>query len=335
MNELITIIVPVYKVEDYLNRCVDSILRQTYRNLEIILVDDGSPDRCGEICDEYAELDRRVKVIHKENGGLSDARNVGIDIAQGSYISFIDSDDWIHDEYIERLYQLIRTTNSDISVCNFLRVSTEILADVRLNEEIYEFSNLAALKQFTDKFYEQMVIACGKLFKKKLFEQIHFPVGRLHEDEFTTYKLIYNARKIVLTTAQLLYYWQREDSIMGSCLNIKSRFHAIDAFKERAEFLKDIGLEESSNETYKKLFIMCLEINRRINEIDHDINKEYFHNDFKELRSILRKNKNTLKFKVFYELYFIAPKITDLCLKLYVGLKRKYLNHNERNIKKI
>ncbi len=109
MDELISVIVPVYKVEDYLSRCVDSILSQTYRNIEVILVDDGSPDKCGEICDRYAQHDPRVRVIHKENGGLSDARNAGIEIAQGQYISFIDSDDWVHPEFLESLYQLTRS----------------------------------------------------------------------------------------------------------------------------------------------------------------------------------------------------------------------------------
>jgi len=169
MSELITIIVPIYKVEEYLRRCVDSILKQTYKNLEVILVNDGSPDGCGAICDEYATLDGRIEVIHKTNGGLSDARNAGIEVAHGSYVSFVDSDDWIHQEYIGKLYDLLRETNSDISVCNFIKTSSDNIELEITTGEIFEFTNHEALEQLTDiKFYDQMVISCGKLYKKKL-----------------------------------------------------------------------------------------------------------------------------------------------------------------------
>lgn len=322
MNELISVIIPVYKVENYIHRCVDSVLRQTYNKIEIILVDDGSTDRCGEICDEYAALDNRVKVIHKKNGGLSDARNAGIEIFQGDYITFLDSDDWIHDKYIEKLYRLLKNSNSDIAVGNFIRTSAENIQVDIAKEEIYEYSNFEALEQFTDKFYAQMVIACGKLYKRNLFDEIRFPVGRIHEDEFTTYKLIYKANKIILTTAQLLYYWQREDSIMGSSLNLNQRMHAIDAYKERAEFFKDIGMEELSSKTYRILFNIYMTAIRRIYEFDNINYKESFSRDFKDIRKTLRKSKQTFKFKAFYELYFVAPKIMCLIYKVYCRLKR-------------
>ncbi len=264
VNELVTIIVPIYKVEPYLHRCIDSVLNQTYTNLEIILVDDGSPDRCGEICDEYAEIDSRIKVIHKINGGLSDARNSGIDIAQGQYLSFLDSDDWIGEKYVEILYGLLEETNSDISVCNFIRISSEETKANSSKNEIHEFSNIEALEQFADEFYVQMVIAACKLYRTCLFKDIRFPVGRIHEDEFTTYKLLYKAKKIVMTTAELLYYWQREDSIMGSSSSLKQNLDALDSFEERAEFLKEVGLNELSDKTYALEFDLCtLYINQK------------------------------------------------------------------------
>ena len=129
MSELISIIVPVYKVEAYLPRCVDSILAQTYKNLDIILVDDGSPDNSGKICDAYAEKDSRITVIHQANGGLSDARNAGIAVAKGAYLTFLDSDDWVPKEYIAYLYDLLKETGSAISLCNFLKTTNRGVAN--------------------------------------------------------------------------------------------------------------------------------------------------------------------------------------------------------------
>ncbi|MGN7385517.1 glycosyltransferase family 2 protein [Sporosarcina sp. SAFN-015] len=321
MSELVSIIIPIYNVEDYLHRCVNSILDQTYKNLEVILVNDGSPDRCGEICEEYAKLDKRVKVLHKKNGGLSDARNAGIEIAQGEYISFVDSDDWVHKEYIEKLYQLLKTTDSDISVSNFIRTSTENTQGEISKEIIYEYSNNEALEQFLDKFYVQMVIACGKLYKRKLFEDVRFPVGRIHEDEFTTHKLIHKAKKIILTSAQLLYYWQRNDSIMGSGFNIKNRLHAIDAFRERAEFFEKVGLTDLSNKTYKELFFIYMDVNKRKNLFEDKIMKENFNRNFIDFKKKLRNINQNVKFKLFYESYFIVPKTMELIYRLYVKLR--------------
>lgn len=319
MKELITIIVPIYKVEGYLQRCINSILKQTYSNLEIILVDDGSPDNCGKICDEYAIQDERIKVIHKENGGLSDARNAGIDIANGDYITFVDSDDWIHTQYIEKLYSLLVKTNSDISICNFTKTNTENVQIDNCKEDVLEFTNLEALEQFYDKFSVQIVVAWGKLYKKCLFKNIRFPIGRIHEDEFTTYKLLYKANKIALTTNPLLYYWQREDSIMGSGYNIKHRLDAIDALAERAEFFYDAELKELSSKTYKTVFLMILDIAMRVKKINAVFNKH----EFEKLRKNLRNSNQKISFKIFYELYFVSPIIVKCSMRMYKKIMHK------------
>lgn len=317
MSELITIIVPIYKVEDYLRRCVDSILNQSYKNLEIILVDDGSPDRCGEICDAYANVDKRIKVIHKKNGGLSDARNIGIEIAQGKYVSFIDSDDWISREYVEKLYKLLINNNADISVCNFIKTLTETLQVEHVQEEIYKYSNVEALEQLYDKFSVQMVIACGKLYKRNLFDDIRFPVGRIHEDEFTTYRLIYKANQIVLTTEPLLYYWQREDSITGVGFSIKNKLHAIDAFLERAEFLKKNDLENLSSKTYRLLFGFYRDINKKKFLIEDPLIEQDFNKNFRDFKKLIRKSKQSVIYRMFYELYFITPKTMEWIRRIY------------------
>jgi len=319
MNELISVIVPVYKVEDYLSRCVDSILSQTYTNIEIILVDDGSPDRCGEICDRYAQHDPRVRVIHKENGGLSDARNAGIEIAKGQYISFIDSDDWVHPEFLETLYQLILSTDSDIAASDFLRTSTENLPVFLEEGTVYQYSNLEALKQYAGVFFVQMVVAWGKIYKRHLFEGVRFPVGRVHEDEFTTHKVIYKAKRIVLTTRKLIYYWQRQDSIMGSRSSLKNQLDTIEALLERSAFFESIGLDDLSNLTYKKVFFMLRKVFRNMGkeEIDKDLKQQFW-----QLKSKLRKGSHDLKFKVFYETYFFSPLVFNFLHDKYLQIKK-------------
>lgn len=309
MSDLISVIIPVYKVEDYIRRCIDSITNQTYSNIEIILIDDGSPDLCGQICDEYASQDSRIKVIHKKNGGLSDARNVGIDIATGQYITFLDSDDWVHKRYLETLYDLMKNINVDISMCNFHETFVT-MEDLDVEEkEILEYSNIEALRQFTDKYYVQMTVAWGKLYKAGLFEDIRFPLGKIHEDEFTTYKLIYKARKIIFTTEPLLYYFQRQDSIMGSGFKIKNRLHTIEAFEERAEFFNKIDQGELRDKTYKQLFGIYVNVYDHIDMFEDEISKSKYMNDFNSFKTKLRSSKQSFKFKLYYELYFISPKL--------------------------
>lgn len=286
-NELISIIVPIYKVEPYLHRCIDSILDQTYKNLDIILVDDGSPDRCGDICEEYAKKDDRIKVIHKENGGLSDARNFGIDAAEGAYLSFLDSDDWVHSEYVERLYKLIKDTKSDISACDFLRTATEDVATDFSDETVYEFSNIEALEQYTDGFYVQMVVAWGKLYKHKLFDGVRFPVGRIHEDEFTTHKLIHKSKKVVYSTVKLLYYWQREDSIMKSDFNLNQKLDALDSYEQRATFFDEEGLTELSDKTYLMEFDLCLSYIDELYDLNDKLSEGLLIERLKKIKDVL------------------------------------------------
>ena len=235
MTDLISVIVPVYKVEDYLERCIDSILRQTYNSLEIILVDDGSPDRCGEICDEYAKKDSRIRVIHKENGGLSDARNVALDICKGEYISFIDSDDYISDDYFEYLYKLIIEEEADISVCGVNKFSEDNEPKNVVNNE--EVIILNKIDGYRAMYYQRLFdhSAWAKLYKSSLFKGIRYPKGRLYEDAFTTYKVLDNSKKIVIGNKKNYYYLIRESSIMNMKFNIRN-MDAIDATDEIYNF---------------------------------------------------------------------------------------------------
>lgn len=212
-QDLISIIVPVYNVQEYLKNCINSILNQSYKNIEIILVDDGSTDESSSICDLYVKKDNRIKVIHKENGGLSDARNMGIKSARGKYITFVDSDDYLDENYVKVLYILITENNSDIA-CSRMK-KTDSLNDkiINKNEKINIYNSIDAIKEI---LYQRNIdnSAPSKLFKKDLFENILFPVGYAFEDLDTMYKLFLQANKIVSTTNNYYLYYQRQGSIL-------------------------------------------------------------------------------------------------------------------------
>ena len=229
----ISIIVPIYKVEPYLKRCVDSILNQTFTDFECILVDDGSPDNCPQICDEYAKKDKRIRVIHKKNGGLSDARNAGIDIAQGEYLGFIDSDDWIHPQMYEILYQGIVENNVRLSVCAYNETDTEQEFE-RIDKPVFELHNGM---DFLMADNVTAVVAWNKLYHRSLFKEIRYPVGRIHEDEFTTYKILYKAGNIAFCDFKMYYYFMNFNGITKSKYTIRQMDEII-AVEERNLFIK-------------------------------------------------------------------------------------------------
>ncbi len=234
--DLISVIIPVYKVEQYLDKCISSVVGQTYKNLEIILVDDGSPDDCPRICDEWAKKDARVKVIHKANGGLSDARNAGMAIASGELIGFVDSDDWIKAEYFDLLYRAIQETDSDISVCGINRTRIEAEADIdNINADFEIFTPKEAISDIIND-RKLKVVVWNKLYKRELLKNEFFPVGRYHEDEFFTYRIIDKAEKIVYTPFPLYNYRQREGSIMTSVS--LHRLDVLDAYIERIKLFE-------------------------------------------------------------------------------------------------
>lgn len=241
----ISVIVPVYKVEPYLERCIQSICRQSYSNLEIILVDDGSPDKCPEICDQLAKQDSRIVVIHKANGGLSSARNAGLTVATGDYIGFIDSDDWIEPDMYECLYNLIKEYQADISICGANSVDSE--------GKIVELGKypekLLGYKQITIYEKEQILAAhlkpsndinagvWNKLYRREIVEGIEFPEAKLYEDVFTTYKYLDRASRVVKFSTHKYNYFQRADSICGKSFTANN-FDSVQANRERYEFIK-------------------------------------------------------------------------------------------------
>ena len=230
---------PIYKVEQYLHECIDSIISQTYSNLEIILVDDGSPDNCGKICDEYAEKDSKIKVIHKPNGGLSDARNVGLEIATGEYLAFIDSDDWISKDMFEVLYDNILKYSADISCCAYYHAYANKNIPYHIRVAIDILNSEQAMK-FAINHERVFCMAWGKLYKKYIFDSIRYPLGKCNEDEFVILDILHKANVIVYNTKSMYYYRQRKASIMGevSTMYQPRRLDAIEAFEMRIEFVK-------------------------------------------------------------------------------------------------
>lgn len=247
--ELISVIVPVYKVESYLDRCVQSIVDQTYQNLEIILVDDGSPDNCPAMCDQWAEKDSRIKVLHKTNGGLSDARNAGMAIASGELMGFIDSDDWIEPNMYELLYQHMQHNQADISACGVEMVWEDATPCRMLTASgSYVLSQEEAMKAIIlEDLLKQPV--WYKLYKSDLIRNIPFAVGKYHEDVFWSYQAIGAAKRICVFDTPCYHYVQRTGSIMGEGYSIK-RLDGIEAKCLRQDFLNqyypeisDIGLQ--------------------------------------------------------------------------------------------
>lgn len=247
--DLISVIVPVYQVENYLNQCIESIIDQTYTNLEIILIDDGSKDNCPQICDEWSIKDKRITVIHKKNGGLSDARNVGLDIAKGKYIAFIDSDDWVDSRYIELLYSSLINSEADISACSIQKVyDADSVDPYNLNPQLQLATPKEAIK---DILYDRRfkTVAWNKLYSEEILAGERFLVGKIHEDEFFSYKVFDKTKKLVFIDAPLYKYRQRSGSIMSSP-SLK-HLDSLDAYLNRIKFLEnnyaDLALKDKLN----------------------------------------------------------------------------------------
>lgn len=311
-SPIISVIVPVYNVEAYLNRCVESIVGQTYRDLEIILVDDGSRDGSPQMCDEWAKKDGRIKVIHKENGGLSDARNAGLAVATGDYVSFVDSDDLIHPQMIELLYQEQEVHHADVVECGFLKFSdyNEISSEVQTVHDTMELTPENALAELIlERNIHQ--IAWNKLYRRELLTGVPFPVGRICEDEFWTYKIIGKATKIVCFSTALYYYFQREESIIHT-YSLK-RLHCIEAFEERLKYVTEHfpSLCRIANKSYLSACFYHFQRLCALPQIDADkqarkgLLARFQNGDLKALFSLAN-----WKYKIWYRLFLLFPYFT-------------------------
>lgn len=255
-NMKISVIVPVYKVEPYLDKCVSSIVNQTYGNLEIILVDDGSPDNCPAMCDAWAEKDNRIRVIHKTNGGLSDARNAGMAVATGELMAFVDSDDWIAPDMYEHLYQRLTEDSSDIAACGVQRVWTDETSPRMLTRSGNCILNQEeAMRAIIEESWLKQPV-WYKLYKTELVRDILFPVGKYHEDVFWSYQAVGRADKVSVSDHIGYYYLQRGGSIMGEGYSLK-RLDAVKAKVQRCEYIQEQFPEISALAT-KNLWFTCI-----------------------------------------------------------------------------
>ena len=242
----ISVIVSVYNIQAYIEKCVQSICNQTYENLEIILVDDGSLDDSGNLCEKWAQKDPRIRVIHKENGGLSDARNEGVKVATGEYIAFVDGDDWIDETMYEDMLRAMQTWEADISICNYKEVSKQGICDTS-TEDITVFQGRELLEVFVkeDETYQIQNAAWNKLYKRSLMGDLRFPKGKLFEDIVYTTKLLAKSKKAVyLNKAYYNYLFDRSDSIMNSKKVERLLTDQVPAYEEKGEFLLSIGEKE-------------------------------------------------------------------------------------------
>lgn len=319
-EELITVIVPVYNVEKYLRHCVETIVNQTYAKLEIFLIDDGSSDSSGEICDELSIDDERIKVIHKENGGLSDARNVAIEKSNGKFITFVDSDDYIPYDTIEYLYKQIKAYDADISIGKmYLTSKTDEKIANQETQSIKLDNKEAVIEMIYGSYYTAS--ASGKLYKTSLFKDIRYPVGRLNEDLFTTYKLLNKSRLTVYSDKIVYYYFHRVGSIINSAFNEKR----LDVLRALDQIQADINLKDYGAESA----FAGLTVSTLIALLALQPDKKYIYeyriwDRIKENRIIAFKDKRCNKtIKAYVLLSFLGIEILTLIYNFYYKIKWK------------
>ena len=314
-NELISIIVPVYNVEQYLEKCVDSIINQKYKNLEIILVDDGATDSSGKLCDELAKIDNRIKVYHKENGGLSDARNYGVERATGDYIGFVDSDDYIDSEMYEELYEAIKKENVDVVECN-LKIIYPDRVELFTEQKYY---NVYTKQEYLEEYLKIEKIfgsACVRLIKSDIAKKLKFPVGKLYEDTYYAYDLINVADSYVIMEAPYYNYLMRENSITNARFNPRI-FDLIEIVEEFHNIVYENYPELEEAADYRKMYAYFSVLNSILLEEEFKNNSFYpqIVNYFKENHIKLLRNKYITRNR----------KLSILLIKININLYRRVL----------
>lgn len=318
-KELVSVIVPIYKVEKYICRCVDSIINQTYHNLEIILVDDGSPDGCPAICDEYAKRDERITVIHQKNKGLSAARNSGLEKASGNYIFFVDSDDFINENVIKVMVEAAEEKNADLVLCNYICVDeqgNELKNKYvkKLGKEVLNSRDVLA--QSCEGGREVFVVAWNKLYKRELWTDYRYPLGKLHEDEFAFCPIMSQCNTIISTGYTGYYYVQRSGSIMSSP-SLKSCIDVLDAYEERIGWYIENDMQSMVTNLFSLWYLTCADLYRTTR--DRFLLKRYLRK-VNKYQKMIYEAKEPLKYTVAYKGLCHFPGVCSALLVLYKNL---------------
>lgn len=298
-KSLISIIIPIYNKEKLLKKCIESVINQTYDNLEIILVDDGSTDKSAEMCDLYKKEDERIVVIHKRNGGLSDARNKGIECSKGEYLFFLDADDYLSVDTIEVLYKRIEEEKADIAICNFAWIDQqgkEITASDVIKDEVLDKTSLMDKLLGEKEFF--YVVAWNKLYSRKIFNYCSFELGKVHEDEFIVHQVFEQCDKAVSVSKILYYYIQTENSITTSEFNIK-RLDYMEALYQRILYFKVKNYKEHKQHALKLFWWCCYELYVKVSITSENIErmrelKKYYDVLFWDILAANRRNVITI-----------------------------------------
>jgi glycosyltransferase involved in cell wall biosynthesis len=335
MKPIVSVIVPIYQVAPYLSKCIESIMGQTFGEFELILVNDGSPDESGEICEKYAQTDTRIRVIHKCNGGVSSARNVGLSMAKGDYVVFVDGDDYIDVQMLAILYQQAQLHDSDMVVCDLKKVNHagELLDNKHDGKEVRHFTNIEALQQmfvlkdgqYTTKAGNNVVwvIITAKMYSKHLFKDIKFTEGMICEDEMIAHELLFRSEEITYIPSPLYYYVQRKNSTINSPFTIK-RFDKVYALKERTVFFREKQLYELHCQAMKSCvdaFFWNYTTARRELNLSHSALKKFKQIPEQIFRFIITNPLISWKQKVFIFLFIIYPQILDRHKQKQLGSK--------------
>ena len=322
MKSLISVIVPVYKVEQLLKRCINSIRNQTYRDLEIILVDDGSPDFCPEICENFAKIDSRIQVIHKKNGGLSDARNVGIEKAKGEYLCFVDSDDYIYSTMIEDMVLEAQKSDVKLVIAN-IKTIDEKGCQVYESEQSPIQNGIFTAEELLPKLYRELgwyyIVAWNKLYHYSLFEKIRFPVGKVHEDEYIVAQIMWKARRIAcIASEKYIYIYQRKGSIM-STRQVQSQYDWLEALYLRFKFCTNIMLLTDFQKETRAVYF------RELNNLF--LNREFRNSLTKKQRQIVlnqyyQMEGKTKTERIIWILFLISPRF-EYWLVQHIRSKRQ------------
>lgn len=326
-KELVSVIIPIYNVEEYLPDCIQSVLKQSYRNLEIILIDDGSTDKSGLICDEFAQQDNRVIVIHQENCGISQVRNRGVKEARGNYLFWVDSDDYVAENIIEKLYYNLVQQDVDMSICNYTQGSEREhqFENDKETEKFEVFDSKKGLELIYKNPHYSFIMAASwaKLIKKSLYEGLEYPDGKIFEDIYMSHKLISKCKKIAYTNKTMYYYYQWPESILGKKLYIE-KLDYLGAFEERIHFFQKLGLSELGEKARIQYLHALMWEYSRAKDILHDTRMvKHVKKEYRKFYTFGTENKNVRhETKVYMLCFYISPFLLDFMNKIKGKLSR-------------